>query len=73
MRVLIQKHLNQFDEYLQKRGMFFCATQSSFSLPEILKNTADFSFNETAILKNDYNAAIRDFVARLKKVNSTGI
>ncbi len=55
--------------YLMQKKMFFCISQESFSLNDVLKKAEDFPFTETYIEYGAYKKVIEEFVKSCVQTN----
>jgi uncharacterized protein (TIGR00661 family) len=52
-------------KYLQEQKLFLSVDQSSFSLPQALKNAAVFNYSRATLINDDYKTVVENFVAAL--------
>lgn len=50
--------------YLGNQKIFLCIKQPFFSLPEVVKEAAGFSFNKTAVPQDEYEIVVKKFLKK---------
>ncbi len=56
-------------EYLEQKLLFCTLQQKDFSFKKVFEKVNTFEFKNTALLQNEYEAVVEDFVAQLQKAN----